>query len=78
MVEHQELWDAIAETNQRLGQRISHLAESMRLFGEACQTMNSRIANLEALQWTEEDIDKLVGSGLLGHQQEASDGDGSA
>ena len=29
----------------------------------------ARIEKLEALQWTEEEIDKLVGSGLLGHME---------
>lgn len=43
------------------------LWDAIRNLHRLLDKQRARIEKLEALQWTEEEIDKLVGSGLLGH-----------
>jgi hypothetical protein len=56
MTEHEELWEA-----------MSDLEKTVRSYNHLIMALRRRIDKLEALQWTDEEVDKLVGGGMLGH-----------
>ena len=62
LMEHEKLWNA-----------IFRLEKSERAYRERLGELDRRIAKLEALQWTDEEIDRLIGSGMLGHVDKGDD-----
>lgn len=70
-----DIWEALAEVNQRINDgfrlllaAVELLKDRMDKFTATIQLLKDRMEKLEALQWTDEEVDKLVGSGLLGHE----------